>query len=181
MKDSWHARKDYTTDNHYNLHDQLEDGTLRFHSIFALGSAMDVHVRLFGDDCMQTISRHVAYLSKRLYDGILQIRHLKGQPVCMVHKHAISTYGDSLTQGGTLAFNVLTDDGTLIPYSEVEALADQRHIFVRSGGLCNPGGIASFLRLEPREMKRAYSAGHRCGHATQIVSQESLPGSSEYL
>jgi len=57
----------------------------------------------------------------------------------------------------------------LIPYSDVETLADSQGIYLRSGGLCNPGGIASHLHLEPWEMKRAYAAGHRCGHATQIM------------
>jgi molybdenum cofactor sulfurtransferase len=32
----------------WNIHDGLEDGTLPFHSILALGLAIDTHIRLYG-------------------------------------------------------------------------------------------------------------------------------------
>ena len=167
LGDAWHASKDYTTDEHYSLHDQLEDGTLPFHSIIALGKALEVHARLFGS--MQKVSSHTAYLAKRLYDGLSGLKHNNGTELCRLFIEPASIPGDPRTRGATIAFDVHRADGSLVPYSEVERAADARRIHVRSGGLCNPGGIATYLRLEPWEMKRAYSAGHRCGHATEIV------------
>lgn len=66
-------------------------------------------------------------------------------------------------QCGKIAFNLQRSDGTYIPYSVVERVADEQGIYVRTGSLCSPGGIASHLELEPLQMKRAWSAGHRCG------------------
>lgn len=168
LRDAWHAPKDYTTDDHYSLHDRLEDGTLPFHSIIALGKALDVHARLFGS--MQRISQHTAYLVKRMYDSLSGMEHGNGRHLCRLYVEPTATPGDPKTQGATIAFNVQRPDGSLVPYSEVERAADAKGIYVRSGGLCNPGGIASHLKLEPWEMKRAFSAGHRCGHATEIIS-----------
>jgi len=167
VNDTWHATKDFSRDAHYEIHDQLEDGTLPFHSIIALNSALDTHARLFGS--MAQISAHTAFLAKRLYDGLSNMRYRHGQPLCCIYSENPEEYGNPAKQGATLAFNAFHPDGSLIPYSDVETLADSQGIYLRSGGLCNPGGIASHLHLEPWEMKRAYAAGHRCGHATQIM------------
>lgn len=162
------ARKNFLTDEHYSLHDQLEDGTLPFHDFITLGHAIDVHQELFGS--MQSISDHTQYLIKQLYDGLSGLAHPNGTPLCRVYKGAAAIFGDPKTQGATIAFNVQRDDESIISYSEVERLANDNGIYLRSGGLCNPGEIASHLHLAPWEFKRAYSAGHRCGHATQIIS-----------
>lgn len=168
ISDSWHARKDYTTNDHYSLHDQLEDGTIPFHNIIALGKAMEVHRKLFRS--MERVSSHTADLTARLYTSLRSLKYTDGTALCIVYTDSTSTPGDPKTHGATLAFNLQRADGELIPYTEVEALADAQGIYVRSGGMCNPGGIATYLDLAPWEMKRAYSAGHRCGHATQLVS-----------
>lgn len=157
------------------LHESLEDGTLPFHNIIALSTAIDVHQQLYGPNPMETISRHTAFLGKQLYDCLTSLRHSTGVPVCQVYKGAESLYGDSTTQGATIAFNVLGADGKYIPYtSVVEKLADKREIFVRSGQLCNPGGIARHLEFETWHMTRLWSYGHRCGGAhntgTEIVN-----------
>ncbi|KAJ9659566.1 hypothetical protein H2201_007315 [Coniosporium apollinis] len=161
LNDTWHAKKDYS------LHDQLEDGTLPFHSIFALDHAISVHQRLYGS--MARISSHTAYLSKLLFDSLSTLAHLNGQPAIQIYKDDSAVYGDPKTQGATIAFNVLRADGTPIGYADVEKAADKHGIYVRSGGLCNPGGVATYLGWEPWEMKAAYTAGHRCSRPTQIV------------
>ena len=163
----WHMRKDYTTDSRYSLHDQLEDGTLPFHSILALDIALDVHKRLYRS--MSDVSKHTAHLTKRLYSRLSSLTHSNGVSVCRIYNDPTAVYGDSTTQGATIAFNVQRADKSLVSYSHVESLADKHGVYVRSGGLCNPGGIATYLGLKPWEMKRAWSAGHRCGHALEIV------------
>lgn len=168
IDDCWHMRKDYTVDDRYSLHDQLEDGTLPFHSILALDTALDVQQHLFGT--MSDVSKHTTYLTKRLFDHLSALRHWNGTPLCRIYNDATAKYGDSKTQGATVAFNVQKPDGSLVPYSEIERVADEHAIHIRSGGLCNPGGIATHLSLRPWEMKRAWSSGHRCGHATEIIS-----------
>ncbi|KAH0371610.1 PLP-dependent transferase, partial [Aureobasidium melanogenum] len=163
INDTWHARKTAST------HDALEDGTLPFHSIFALDHAINVHERLYGSEPMKFISRHTAQLSKQLYDSLCNLRHRNGKPVIRVYKEPSTIYGDSKTQGGTIAFNVSKSDGSLIPYTEVERSANSHNIYIRSGSLCNPGGMATYLNWTPAEMKAAFASGHRCSNPTEIV------------
>ncbi len=54
-------------------------------------------------------------------------------------------------------------NGMPLGHTTVEKTANEHSIFVRSGGLCNAGGNASYLQLEPWHMKRNWSAGLRCG------------------
>lgn len=163
INDTWHAKKDES------LHEQLEDGTLPFHSIFALDHAMNVHERLYGPNPMKFISHHTAQLGKQLYDGLSGLRHSNGTPVARIYKDDNAVYGDPSLQGATIAFNVQRADGSIVGYEEVEEAADDRNIFVRSGSLCNPGGVATYLNWSPAEMKAAFAAGHRCSHPTQVV------------
>ncbi|KAI9642355.1 hypothetical protein NHQ30_009159 [Ciborinia camelliae] len=162
---SYH-RKDAT------IHDGLEDGTLPFHSIIALGCAIDVHRDLYGS--MVNISKHTMFLTRRLYEGLSDIRHSNGRPVCEIYQDATNTqpYTDATTQGATIAFNILRPDGSYVPYTTVEQLANKKDIYVRAGGLCNPGGIASYLKVAPWHFKRAWSAGHRCSESdnTEIIN-----------
>ncbi|CZR50854.1 related to hxB protein [Phialocephala subalpina] len=149
-----------------SLHDNLEDGTLPFHSIIALGCAIDVHKRLYGS--MKKISQHTSYLAYRLYHGMASLVHYNGQPLCAIYNDVSEgrcTYGDPITQGGTLAFNLVRSNGKFIGHSFVEKQANDRGIFLRSGGLCNSGGITSYLKIESWQFMRAWSQGHRCGEA----------------
>ncbi|KAK3075651.1 hypothetical protein LTR53_000799 [Teratosphaeriaceae sp. CCFEE 6253] len=163
VNDTWHAKKDTS------IHDRLEDGTLPFHSIFALDHAMNVHERLYGPNPMKFISHHTSQLGKQLHDALAHLTHANGTPLCRIYKDDSAVYGDPSAQGATVAFNAQHADGALIPYEDIEEAADDRGIFVRSGSLCNPGGIATYLNWSPAEMKAAYAAGHRCSNPTQVM------------
>ncbi|KAK4549574.1 hypothetical protein LTR36_006571 [Oleoguttula mirabilis] len=163
INDTWHAKKEGS------IHDRLEDGTLPFHSIFALDHAMNVHERLYGQNPMKFISMHTAQLGKQLYEGVAGLKHANGLPVCRIYKDENAIYGDPSVQGATIAFNVQLADGSLVGFEDVEEAADDRNIFVRSGSLCNPGGVATYLNWSPAEMKAAFAAGHRCSNPTQIM------------
>ncbi|KAK0818342.1 hypothetical protein LTR75_002655 [Friedmanniomyces endolithicus] len=163
VNDTWHAKKNSS------IHDRLEDGTLPFHSIFALDHGMNVHERLYGPNPMKFISHHTSQLGKQLYNSLSNLTHSNGLPLCRIYKDDNTTYGDPSVQGATVAFNVQLADGSMVPYEEVEEAADDQGIFVRSGSLCNPGGMATYLNWSPAEMKAAYAAGHRCSKPTQIM------------
>ncbi|RMX73066.1 hypothetical protein D0869_13980 [Hortaea werneckii] len=163
INDTWHAKKDSS------IHERLEDGTLPFHSIFALDHAMNVHERLYGPNPMKFISMHTSQLGKQLYDGLSGLKHANGMPVCRIYKDDNAIYGDPTVQGSTIAFNVQLADGSMVGFEEVEEAADERNIYIRSGSLCNPGGMATYLEWSPAEMKAAYAAGHRCSNPTQIM------------
>ncbi|KAF2494726.1 PLP-dependent transferase [Lophium mytilinum] len=165
LDDTWHAKRQTS------LHDQLEDGTLPFHSIFALGHAIEVHQRLFGS--MSQISAHTAFLAKRLHGGMSNLTHVNGVPVCRIYKDPEAIYGDAKTQGATVAFNVQDSSGMPIAYSDVEKLADEHNLYLRSGGLCNPGGIATFQNFTAPDMKAIFTLGHRC---SKPLTPEQLGG-----
>jgi molybdenum cofactor sulfurtransferase len=166
---TWHAKK---TDS---IHDQLEEGTLPFHSIIALGHAINVHKKLFTS--MSQISSHTSWLGQYAYTSMMATRHGNGAPVFLIYKDKEAIYSDSTTQGATIAFNILRGDGIIVPCSDVEEDADKERIYVRSGGLCNSGGVATYLKLTERDLRAAYARGHRCnkpilqveGRATGVV------------
>ena len=155
LKEQWHAKKSDT------LHDRLEDGTLPIHSIIALDAAMTVHQELFGS--LENISRHTAFLAAKLYEGLSSLRHCNDLPVCQVYKNTQSTYGDPKTQGPIIAFNIRNHLGGWVSNSEFEKISAVKEFHIRTGGLCNPGGVAASLELAPWEMRENFSAGQRCG------------------
>ena len=162
LKKQWHAKKAGP------LHNRLEDGTLPVHSIIALKSALQTHEELFGT--LERISEHTADLAKRLYDGLSSLRHGNGKSVASIYKHIKSTFGDKSTQGPVIAFNICDSRDKWVSNAEVEKLASIRNIHLRTGGVCNPGGVAKALNLAPWEMRENFSAGHRCGSENDILN-----------
>ena len=156
LEDMWHASKGLS------LHEMLEDGTPAFHSIAALNSAFKVHRMLFGS--MTNVAKHTRTLIKTLYDTMSALSHADGLALCEIYKDDASRYGDSKTQGPTIAFNVRDSKGNWIGKSEFERLAILHNIQIRTGGVCNPGGIACALRLSPSEMRDNFREGVRCGN-----------------
>lgn len=162
VKEQWHARKCGP------LHEQLEDGTLPIHSILALRSAMQVHDELFGS--LERVSNHTALLAEELHDGLHALKHSSGRAVCEVYKHSGSEYGKATTQGPVVAFNLRDSTGRWVSNTEVEKLASIKNIHLRTGGVCNPGGVAQALDLAPWEMRENFSAGHRCGGENDVMN-----------
>ncbi|KAI1180681.1 pyridoxal phosphate-dependent transferase [Nemania sp. FL0916] len=157
----WHRSKGLQAPT-YKLHEGLEDGTLPFHSILALGEAIDVHVRLYGS--MSNISAHTSYLIDVLYRGMAGLRHGNGRPACRIYsENKDRDFRNPSKQGSAIAFNMLLPSGAYISYTDVERIANDAGFYIRSGGVCNPGGIFSLLGYEPWMTERALSAGHHCG------------------
>ncbi len=153
---AWHARKQSS------LHAMLEDGTPPFHTIIALESAMETHRSLFGS--MTKVSQHTSRLVKILHGEMAALYYLNGQSVCSIYKDKSSTHGDSKTQGPTVAFNIKDRRGHWIGKTQFEHAAIKANIQLRTGGVCNPGGIASALGLSPVEMRANFAEGVRCGN-----------------
>ncbi|KAK4105521.1 PLP-dependent transferase [Parathielavia hyrcaniae] len=162
LKEHWHAPKTQF------LHERLEDGTLPIHSIIALDAAMNVHRELFGS--MRDVAVHTSLLSRRLYRGLKALRHGNGEPVCLLYSQDPDTTGNRLGSGPVIAFNIRNSLGAWVSLTEVEKLAVLKRFHIRTGGVCNPGGIASALGLEPWEMMQNFSSGFRCGAENDIMA-----------
>lgn len=154
--ESWHASKISS------LHEALEDGTPAFHSIVALEPALNVHRKVYGD--MAAISAYTCRLSSYLYAKMSRLIHANGIALCHIYKDPRSGYGDAKSQGPTIAFNLRSSTKKWIRKSHVEQLAIVNNIQLRTGGVCNPGGIAWALNLTPVEMRENFAEGLRCGN-----------------
>lgn len=161
-KEQWHAPKTQS------LHESLEDGTLPIHNIIALDSALDVHRKLYGT--MADVALHTSFLASRLYKGLEKIEHCNGQKVCVMYSIPPDETDIGIGNGAVVAFNLRTCLGAWISLTEFEKLAILKNFHIRTGGLCNPGGIADALGLEPWEIKQNFSAGFRCGNEHDIIN-----------
>lgn len=97
-----------------------------------------------------------------LYEDLVGLRHSNGIPVIQVYNDSNVVYGNSATQGGTIALNIVKHSGAIVSFQIVEKEANLKGIHVRGGSLCNPGGVASYLEWQPEELLAAYDEGHRC-------------------
>ncbi|KAK7752429.1 hypothetical protein SLS62_005582 [Diatrype stigma] len=161
-REQWHISKTQS------LHESVEDGTLPIHSIIALDTALGVHRELFGS--MRDIASHTSSLARRLYHRLSTLKHYNGESVCTIY--SLSSLDSGTTLGGNgpvISFNLRNHLGAWISLTEFEKLAVLRQFHIRTGGVCNPGGIASALNLQPWEMRRNFSAGFRCGSEADII------------
>lgn len=154
--EQWHARKP-------TVHEHLEDGTPPFHSIIAAGLALSVHTQLFGS--MESVKLHTGWLTRKLSNGLRQLKHGNGSQVCTLYAHE-----ESQTGGPVISFNMRDSRGSWVSLAEVEKLAMLRNIHLRTGSVCSPGGIASTLDLQPWEMRKNFSAGYRCGGDSDVLN-----------
>lgn len=158
--EQWHASKSTS------LHSSLEDGTLPFHNIIALGLAIQDFEQHFGS--FTHVSAYTADLTRLLYSRLSTLKHYNSKPVA--HLYSDSCVDSQSSQGPIVAFNLKTADGQWYSTAEVEKAANVRNIHIRSGGLCNPGGIAKALHLAPWELRENFSAGWKCGTEDDIVN-----------
>ena len=119
---------------------------------------------------MENVSRHTNNLIKILYRNMAALTYSNNQKVCMIYTDPSSTcYDDSTKQGPTIAFNVKTYNGSWIGKTHFERAAIMANIQLRTGGVCNPGGIAAALDLNSIEMKENFAEGVRCGNTVDEV------------
>ncbi len=159
---AWHAKKSAS------IHEMLEDGTPAFHSTLALNVALKVHQRLFGS--MENVTKHCRNLITILYERMSRLSHANGLLLCKIYEGYPSNYGTSSKQGPTIAFNVRNSVGEWIGKSDFERLAILNNIQLRTGGVCNPGGIAHSLEMSPQQMRENFDEGLRCGNELDQIN-----------
>lgn len=159
--EDWHSKKTSS------LHSSLEDGTVPFHNILALKSALSVHAQFYGS--MSNISRHTTFLAQKAYEALSSLRHANGAAVCKFYGIDLLDCQAWVNRGPLIAFNLLDSRGHWVGASEVEKLAIVKNIQLRTGGLCNPGGIARHLNLSADEMRKNFASGQRCGDEYDVI------------
>ena len=150
--DSFHApRKE--------LHAALEDGTLPFHTILALDASLNNFARLFGSQ--HNIARHAMQVTRLTHSLLSSLRHGNGRAVCDIYSKP--------TDGPIIAFNLKTANGSPIGFASLEKLSSLRNIALRTGGMCNAGGVEQYLDLQAWEVERNYGKGKECGDDMDVV------------
>jgi selenocysteine lyase/cysteine desulfurase len=128
-------------------HEGFEDGTPNFLDLAAIESgfaflagmprpSLRVHI--------QSHTRHFLGLAATL-------RHRNGAPL-------VRLYGprDMEQRGGIVAFNVLRDDGSVLPYEHVERLAREHGVAIRGGCFCNPGAAEKAFGFDALGVDRCF-------------------------
>ncbi|CAZ84354.1 unnamed protein product [Tuber melanosporum] len=151
---------------HKDPHEHLEDGTCAFHSIIALGHAIDTHKRLY--ESFERISAHTASLAAMLAGMLAELTH-RSTGRKLVEIYTEEKYGDPKRQGPVVTFNLCDSRGEPISYLAVEAAASARNIHVRSGGHCNPGGVQQYCRLSKEKMMSFFHSGKMCGDNRDVI------------
>lgn len=87
------------------------------------------------------------------------LKHANGQPACVLYggwakmlEKGLHTVDVRTVQGPVVTFNVLDRDGRAIGCRDVDRAAGLRGIALRSGSLCNTGGLRIALGRSPDEM-----------------------------
>jgi molybdenum cofactor sulfurtransferase len=130
----------------------FEDGTINFLGL----PAVEIGLRYLAGVGVDEIHARVEALTAWLLEQMTCMRHSNGCPVVRV-------YGPTSVdaRGGTVAFNVLRPDGSLVDFGLVEAAASGARISLRTGCFCNPGASEAALGLDQRELAALFAGGRR--------------------
>eukprot|EP00026_Physarum_polycephalum_P002275 Phypoly_transcript_02281.p1 GENE.Phypoly_transcript_02281~~Phypoly_transcript_02281.p1 ORF type:complete len:806 (+),score=63.06 Phypoly_transcript_02281:39-2420(+) len=139
----------------------LEDGTLPFLNILAVPYGLECLSKLG----MAQISAHVGSLTRYLIKMLRSYSHPNGTAVVKIYGHDVIGEVDVAYEryyGGIISFNLLQPDGSYIPYTEVEKLANLHKIQLRIGCFCNPGACHGRLGISDADARDNHSSGHVC-------------------
>ncbi len=127
----------------------FEDGTPNFLGIAAVPAGLSF-LRGVGIDA---IHDRVVELTGRLLDIVGSLRHANGAA-------AAEIYGppDTVSRGGTVAFNLLDERGRVVPYGVVERAAAATGISLRGGCFCNPGAAEVAFGLSADQALRCFQS-----------------------
>ncbi|KAJ1969720.1 hypothetical protein IWQ62_000445 [Dispira parvispora] len=167
------------------LHEKFEDGTVNFFDIIALNHAFDRWNDLWRDPSFLHPSYHVGALTVYLLRRMVELRHYNGQPLCVFYLSSdlMDTYA-TLSQitpalveqwlavhGAILNFNLRRSDQSWIGYSEVGGLAALNRIYIRAGGMCNPGALQQWLHLNAADIQSNFKQGHVCWDDRDLIGE----------
>jgi selenocysteine lyase/cysteine desulfurase len=108
----------------------FEDGTVNFLSIGAVSAGL----RWLEQLGVERVGLHAASLSRSLASMLGSLRHRGGQPMVQLYGPA-----DQRFRGAVVTFNVLDEQGRVVPHETVGIVAREVRVSVRGGCFCNPG------------------------------------------
>lgn len=119
----------------------FEDGTLNYLGL----PAVEIGLRHIRDIGIDAIHERVLSLTGWLLDELRVLRHQNGSP-------ATEIYGppDCVDRGGTVSFNFLDPNGTIVDERVIGERMATYNLSVRTGCFCNPGvaEVAMHLKMD---------------------------------
>lgn len=149
---------------HEEIHEALEDGTLPFHTILALEASFYNHTRLFGAHI--NVARHAAAVTRLAHSLLSSLTHYNGETLCKIYS--------TINQGPIIAFNLVSAGGSPIGYKSVEKELALRNFAVRTGGMCNPGGVEKYMELGNGGLEHLFRIGKVCGDQRDIINGRNI-------
>ncbi len=113
-----------------NAHERFEDGTINYLDIPAIKIGLDF-IENIG---INKINRRISILTQKLITELNNIKHSNGQKVVQLFGSTQKEY-----KGGTIIMNFMDKNQKSYHFTEVEQLANQNLISIRTGCFCNPG------------------------------------------
>lgn len=130
----------------------FEDGTPNFLGL----SAVTRGLHMLTGVGVARVGTHVQRLTMSLVSGLLAQTHRNGRSQVVVHGPR-----DSQARGGTVAFNLVDQEGRWLRHEVVSQRAAARGISVRSGCFCNPGAAERAFGFEAGEAAACVAASRR--------------------
>ncbi|KAI5477817.1 Molybdenum cofactor sulfurase [Pseudohyphozyma bogoriensis] len=146
------------------IHEALEDGTVSFLGIVALGHAMDTFRRLYGSQ--SAVSAHACALASLMRRELDAVRHPNGRKAVQLHEAFKSGRTSAIPlapDGPVISFTAFNAESEMIGHVSFDRAATADGFQLRSGGLCNAGAMDSVLGLTDEERLQLYLAGNICG------------------
>lgn len=121
----------------------FEDGTLNYLGL----PAVPIGLAYLNKIGIETIHERVQCLIGWLIEHLLSLQHANG-------KQMVRLYGPSGAdhRGGTITVNFYDEAGEVIDHLLVEQQAAAKHISLRTGTFCNPGGGEMALSLDKTDL-----------------------------
>lgn len=137
----------------------LEAGTLPFHAIIALSSAITSHARLFGS--FERIRTHIAFLASYAKQRMTRLLHFNGNSLVKLL--------DFEDGSPIMAMHLQQSDGSIIGYADVQTAASILGIHLRVGTVCNPSVTESYCNITSEELQSHHAKGHVCSGPRDVI------------
>jgi selenocysteine lyase/cysteine desulfurase len=140
----------------------FEDGTVNYLTI----PAVEIGLRYIADIGIEMIHARVMCLTGWLLEQLTALCHSNGMPVVQI-------YGPLTTdrRGGTIAFNFLNPEGTLLDCYQAQETFNRLTISLRSGCFCNPGVREVALDFTKERLANCFREKERLtyAHFLQVI------------
>jgi selenocysteine lyase/cysteine desulfurase len=146
-----------------------EEGTVNYLGLPAVEIGLK-HITHIG---IETIQERVTCLTGWLLEKLTTLRHHNGAPLVRVYGPT-----DLHDRGGTITVNFYDPHERLIDHRQVERLANQVNISLRTGCFCNPGAGEVAHGLSKEDMDRAFTVDERMTYEQFLSVIEKTDGRS---